>query len=213
MTTENSEGAGSVLRGDAGLTKVYTSEKGYPDDAAAQKAFHEAKRRMYDVNRWGKIPGPENATFVLYDQQGVAYATNELAREGFRLSAGCFIKTLLPGGLPENWVQITDVQEADDTASFTVRPCHDPTDRQSDVVTDHFFKSGATSTFKLERKGKVLAASEIGLNESINNQDPEAGNRKILNTLISEAGWAFVQKLQWTNVTDYIVGNVQAGKE
>lgn len=71
----------------------------------------------------------------------------------------------------------------------------------------HFFKSAATSTFRLEVQGNILVATETGYNESINNQGPEAGNRKVLNPLISETGLLFAQKLQWEDVTDYIIGN------
>lgn len=184
------------------MKRVYTSYRTLPDEEAAKEAFEAARERMFHVNSWGKIPGPENADFILYDKEGPKTASPEV---------GDFIKTLLPGPLPENWVQITDIREEPDSASFTVHPSTDPTDEnEPEIVTEHFFKGSARSTFKVERKGKVLKASESGINESINNQGPEAGDRKALNTMISEAGWAFVQELQWKNVTDYIVGNKEA---
>lgn len=87
---------------------------------------------------------------------------------------------------------MTDVQEGTDHASFTVRPSHDPADKNScDAGTEHFFKSSATGTFEVEKKANKRIASETGINESVNNKDPEAGNRNLLNTVISEAGWPF----------------------
>lgn len=202
---EKAESAKEVLEGDKGLNKTYSSQKEYPDETAAKDAFNDAKNRMFNVNTWGKIPGPENATFLLYDRRGYPYKKEVI--EDIKPRVGDFIKTLLPGNLPEDWVRVVDVQEDTDHASFTVRPSKDPTDEdQPENVTEHFFQSTATSTFNVERKDNILIASETGLGEQINNEDPEAGKRNKLNTAISEAGWAFVQKLQWENVTDYIVG-------
>ena len=47
---------------------------------------------------------------------------------------------------------------------------------------------------------------EIGVNEAINNQDAEAGSKGLINTIVSEGGWAGFQKYQWKNLTDYLVG-------
>jgi hypothetical protein len=195
---EKAKSAREVFEGDKSLNKTYTSIRSLHDEPEAKVAFDGARQRMMDVNSWGRIPGPENAEFQLYDSQGPKSDAPEV---------GDFIKTMLPGPFPENWVQIIDIQEDPDRVSFSVRPCQGPDKTPRSVAqTKHFFKSSASSTFILQRKGNVLKASEVGFNESINNQGPEAGNRKVLNTIISEAGWALVQKLQWENVTDYIVG-------
>lgn len=208
---EKIRSAKEVLEGDKGLNKTYVSENSFPDEEAAIKAFKEAKKRMFDVNSWGEIPGP-NATFVLYDKNGYAYQKE--AVEEVKPQIYDYIKTLLPSGLPENWVRVVDVKEEPDRAFFTVRPSSDPTDKdQAPEVTEHFFKSKSTSTFKVERNGKSIVAFEAGVDETINNEDPEAGKRNTLNTAIAEGGWAFVQKIQWKNVTDYIVGIKELKKE
>lgn len=200
---EKAQDVKQVFKGDKSLNRSYVSYKSFLNDEAALEALQEAKARMFNVNSWKQIPGPENADFILYDKSAQPSGAVKPA-------TGDFIKTLLPGSLPEDWVQVVAVRDEPEYASFTVRPCGDPTDKdQSEIVTEHFFKSSATSTFKVEREGNVIKATEMGVNESINNEGPEAGDRKMLNTAISEAGWTFVQKMQWKNVTDYIVGNIK----
>jgi hypothetical protein len=67
----------------------------------------------------------------------------------------------------------------------------------------------ATSTFRVQRRGKSIYAYEIGKNEGINNEEEDAGNRKLINTLFAEGGWAGVQKLQWKKLTDYLVHKIE----
>jgi hypothetical protein len=56
---------------------------------------------------------------------------------------------------------------------------------------------------------KTLFAFEIGKNEGINNQGEDAGDRKLINTLIAEGGWAGFQELQWKKLTDYLVHRIE----
>ena len=67
----------------------------------------------------------------------------------------------------------------------------------------------ATSKFKVERLLGSIHAYEIGVNEAINNKGEEAGNRKSINTLVAEGGWAGFQKLQWEKLTNYLVHNIE----
>ncbi len=69
----------------------------------------------------------------------------------------------------------------------------------------HFFIKEASSTFRVERHGTLIKALEIGKNEGINNQGPEAGDRTVINTLIAEGGWALFQEMQWDKLTRYLV--------
>jgi hypothetical protein len=108
--------------------------------------------------------------------------------------------------MPDNWVVVTDVKEGENFAEFTVQPSYDPTKQRSEGVTDHFFQKDARSTFRVERKGNILIAEEIGLNEAINNEGEEAGSRKVVNTVIASGGWAGFQRYQWEVLTNYIVG-------
>lgn len=204
---EKAKDVKQVFEGDKSVNRTYTSYNTFLDDKETIEAFKLAKARMYKVNAWGKIPGPANADFILYDENGVQ-------SDKLKPKVNYFIKTILPTGLLENWVRIIDIKEDPDSATLTVRPCNDPTvEAQHPAETDHFFKSSATSTFRLERNGNSLKEMEMGINESINNQGPEAGGRKAINTVVAEGGWALIQKKQWKNVTDYIVGLISLSKK
>ncbi|HYG38321.1 MAG TPA: hypothetical protein VD908_06875 [Cytophagales bacterium] len=190
---------GEVVSGDRGKDTFYSSEKQYSDEISAKREFIKAKDRLFDVNAWSKIPAIINSSFSLYDANGFPIAKKHA-------ESGDFIKIVLPGPLPENWVKIIDLKEGENNAEFTVQPSPDPTMSKDKSVVEHFFHGESISIFKVERKGLEIIASETGKNEKINNEGKEAGDRKVINTLVSEGGWAGFQKYQWKNLTDYLVG-------
>jgi len=189
----------SVLRGEKSKDKQYSSVRRFTDEVSAKIEFPRVKERLFNVNGWSKIPGIANAVFELYSHDG-----HRLTRE--RVEEGDFIKIDLPGPLPFNWVKVTGRSIGEDSAQFIVQPTYDPTENDDKTVTDHFFQDRARSIFRVERNGSEIAAMEIGLNEAINNQKEEAGEKGLINTLVSEGGWAAFQKYQWKNLTDYLVG-------
>jgi hypothetical protein len=188
-----------VLRGEKSKDKQYSSTREFTDEVSAKFEFSRAKERLYDVNGWTAIPGIANAVFELYSPDGQQIKRNYAEK-------GDFIKIDLPGPLPFYWVKVTEISNADDSAQFTVQPTYDPTEKDDKTVTDHFFQDQARSIFRVERNGSEITALEIGLNEAINNQKAEAGEKGLINTLVSEGGWAAFQKYQWKNLTDYLVG-------
>jgi hypothetical protein len=185
-----------VLRGEEVKDKEYGNENSYPDEEQARQAFELSKNKLFSVDRWTDLPGI-NSTFQLFDASG--------NKAGARKpQIGDFIKIILPGPAPENWVKVTDIREEDNLAEFVVRPSPAPhTDNAREVK--HFFGKEASSAFRVERQGNVLKALEIGRNERINNQGPEAGNRAVVNTVVAEGGWAGFQALQWDKVTRFLV--------
>lgn len=188
-----------VLKGEESKDKQYKSHKDYGDEAAARHEFAKARERLFQVNDWSNIPGVGNAGFTLYDRSG-AKADNRT------VEVGDFLKIDLPGPVPFFWVEAIEMKDDTDFAEFTVKPAPDPTKREDREVVDHFFHEGARSTFRVERQGSSLYGMEIGVNEAINNQGEKAGDKKVVNTVVSETGWAFFQKNQWENLTDYLVG-------
>jgi len=140
-----------------------------------------------------------NAVFELFDSNG-------RRSPRYRVQNGDFIMIDLPGPLPFYWVRVIEMSDDENAAQFTVQPTHDPTDNDDKTVTDHFFQDKARSIFRVELKENEITAMEIGVNEAINNQKEEAGGKAIVNTLVSEGGWAGFQKYQWENLTDYVVG-------
>lgn len=189
---------GKVIAGEKSKDKLYSSEKDYGTEEFAKSAFKFSKEKLFDVNAWSEISGFATSTFVLYNHRGESITAK-------RPVVGDYLKILLPGPLPENWVRVTDIKEESDFAEFTVHPSIDPTKEVQDKAIEHFFHKEASSKFKVERKGSKIFGYEIGKNEGINNEGKEAGDRPVLNTLISEGGWAFFQELQWKSLTDYLV--------
>jgi hypothetical protein len=191
---------GDVLKGERTKDKQYSTVRNFDEEDSARFEFSRSKERLFNVNAWSDIPGIANATFELFDDNG-----NRIDRN--KVEKGDFIKIDLPGPLPFYWVRVNEVTDEKDAAQFTVQPTYDPTDRADDKqVTDHFFQDKARSIFRVERKGKEITAMEIGINEAINNKEDEAGSKGVINTLVSEGGWAGFQKYQWKNLTDYLVG-------
>jgi hypothetical protein len=189
----------NVVKGTESKDKVYTSTREFDDVDAAIFEFARSRERLFNVNGWSRIPGIANATFELFSKDGQPLGK-------YQVEIGDFIKIDLPGPLPHYWVKVIDIKNERDKSQFTVQPSHNPTEGDDRNVTDHFFKAQARSTFSVERNNGEITAMEIGENEAINNQDGEAGNKSVINTLVSEGGWAGFQRYQWKNLTEYLVG-------
>lgn len=183
-----------VLSGEATKDKIYSSENNFPNREIAVREFERSKAKLFDVDRWSDL-SDLTSDFELYDQRGQR-------AERKKPEVGDFIRILLPGPTPENWVKVTDIKITDEAAEFTVSPCEDPREKEE---VEHFFIKEATSTFRVKLIDNTIHAAEIGKNEGINNQGEEAGERKVLNTLIAEGGWAAFQELQWKKLTAYLV--------
>jgi hypothetical protein len=194
-----------VLKGEKTKDKQYVSARKFGDEASARAEFERAKGRLYHVNAWSAIPGVANAAFQLYAGDGQPMNRDHVQNDDF-------VRIDLPGPLPFYWVKVIEVSNGDDHAQFTVQPAHDPTKPEDPSVTDHFFRDQARSIFRIERHGEEIIAMEIGLNEAINNREGEAGEKRLINTLVSEGGWAGFQKYQWKNLTEYLVGILTPGK-
>ena len=184
-----------LLKGDDSVDKTFCSQKNHPDHQTAQQAFASAREKVFDVNRWSDVSSL-TAGFVLHDAAGHPKPSG-------RPAVGDFIRLELPGPTPENWVTVTQVVDEERKAGFTARPCADP--HENENRTEHFFTDESTSTFRVEWAGNTLTACQIGENERINNQNPEAGGRAVVNTVIATAGWLFYQKIQWKILMDYLV--------
>ncbi|MFT2011025.1 hypothetical protein ACMA1I_20305 [Pontibacter sp. 13R65] len=187
-----------VLQGEESKDKLFSNENEFPDTATAKEAFERAKKKLFDVNLWSDLEGI-NSTFELYDDHG-RRTTEPMPKVGY------YVRIILPGTDIENWVNISDVQVQENMAQFTVHPSEKPAPLTTeDEVVQHFFTKEASSIFRVVREGNVLKGFEIGKNEIINNQGEEAGDRKMLNTMIAEGGWAGFQDLQWEKLTRYLV--------
>lgn len=190
------------MEGEATKNKTYSSHHTFSSEEVAAQEFKRTVEKLFDVNRWTKLPGI-SSTFQLYNSLGEMRNTRKLQVKDF-------IKILLPGPVPENWVVVTEIKEKVNMAEFTVSPSMDPTTKGKErEEIKHFFIDEATSTFRVEIMGKTIYAFEIGKNEGVNNRKGEAGKRKLINTLVAEGGWAGFQKFQWNKLTDYLVHRIE----
>lgn len=194
--TEQVKHEANVVQGEETKDKVYASQQRFPDQASAQKSFSRSVEKLLNVNGWSGL-SMFTADFVLHDQKGKPKTIGPP-------QVGDYLQIILPGPMPENWVQVVDTATQENRVEFTVQPSKDPRNKQSDEVR-HFFHAKASSTFRVELLDTTITASEIGKHEGINNEGPEAGNHALLNTVIAEGGWLFYQKLQWKLLTDYLV--------
>ncbi|MDJ1480814.1 hypothetical protein QNI19_11150 [Cytophagaceae bacterium DM2B3-1] len=201
-----------ILSGKESKSKVFESVRQLTDQENGEQEWSKAQQRLFDVDRWSDVGGISTASFLLHDSMGNR-VTRKIPQVGDKISID------LPGPLPLNWVEVVQIKEEPEKAEFIVCPTSDPTKTVDsdqdfsgedlvgeDQVTDHFFTSDALSIFRVERKGKQLTATQIGLHEKINNSTEEAGNKALLNTLVAESGWLLFQPHQWQTLTDYVAG-------
>lgn len=190
-----------IIQGDATRGKLYSSDHTYATPDEAEKEFKRSIEKLFDVNRWSSLPG-FTSSFQLHDANGVE-------KDAKMPQVNDYIKIILPAPAPENWVIVTEINDGENRVEFTVSPSVNPTkegDKQDKI--EHFFIPEATSTFRIQRDGSQISAYEIGKNEGINNSE-DAGNRKLINTLIAEGGWAGIQEFQWNKLTDYLVHKIE----
>lgn len=188
-----------VIFGAKTKNKLFKSTNKYETEKEAKEAFDRSVEKLFDVEKWSELPGA-TSKFELRNPDGTK-------KKDKKPSVGDHLRILIPGPMPENWVEVIDINRSPNAVSFTVTPDYDPLEKSTYV--EHFFDNEATSTFKVEREGREIRGYEIGKNEDINNRGIEAGDRKILNTITAETGWAVFQKLQWRKLTEYLVHNIE----
>jgi hypothetical protein len=184
-----------ALVGEGYKDKIFFSQNIFPSQSLAQHHFPRSIDKLLDVNKWSELSGL-TCTFQVFDIYGKPVERKAQKDD--------FVKIILPGPFPENWVKIVDVSVQNQLAELTVSPCSNPNNPSEERV-DHFFTKTSTNTIRVELEDATIRAYEIGVNEQINNRGEKAGDRKIINTIIAEGGWTFFQKIQWEKLTAYLV--------
>src|SRR5690606_8461924 len=108
-----------VIQGKATKDKTYSSENEFLTEEDAIREFKRSIQKLFLVNQWSEMPGI-TSSFTLYSANGVE-------KKADKPEIGDYIKIILPGPVPENWVVVTDIQENFESAEFTVSPSTDPT--------------------------------------------------------------------------------------
>ena len=169
------------------------------DDNDARKLFMIARNRLVDVNHWHEYAGPVTSTFRLTDPNGIE--VNRTAEKGDHF------KIDLPApGPAENgfdWVRVEAIEDHSspdgpgEIFAMRVRPVPDPTEKGENV--SHFFKDNATSSFIVERKGRVVTAAVFGRNEIPNTETSNVID-KVRNAIIGVGAILGFANVQWKNL-------------
>ncbi|WP_162416000.1 hypothetical protein [Cyclobacterium roseum] len=187
-----------VLKGEKGKDKVFSSKNEFDTLKEAREAFSRSKDKLFEVNQWSQMPGI-TSHFELFGPDGTR-------KQSGRVSIGDYILIRVPGPVPENWVEVISLLDQDELAEFVVSPSEMPQEgRHNEEKVSHFFRDKATSTFRVKRVETCLIAYEIGKNEIVNNEGEQAAGRDWINTLMAGGGWLGFQKLQWKNLTEYLI--------
>ena len=170
------------------------------DDNAARKLFMIARNRLVNVNQWHEYATGISATFRLCDRFG-----DEVNRTAEK---GDHFKIDLPGpgsneGKGYDWVQIEDVEDRSNSEGdeeyigIRVRPTSNPKEKGEDVA--HFFKDESTSSFVIERHGRIVTATVYGRNEKPNTS---TGNLidKVRNAIVGATAILGFSNIQWKNL-------------
>lgn len=183
------------------------------DEKHAAFLFEKASRRLLDVNTWGNFTSKLCAGFALTDSKG--NLVEDEAKEGYR------IRINIPGpgsktGKGYDWASIEKIELSgnrsidEEYVAMKVRPSSNP--KRILGRTAHFFKSHATSTFRVKRSGLQISCSVKGKNEKPNiNQKTFLGSlRNFLVAILSIFGFS---KLQWKCLTKGILSYSNKEKE
>lgn len=170
-------------------------KKEFPDEAAAQSAFTDAKGRLFDPNNWRQLGPLIPTNFQVYS------GTDKKPNEGAP-AEGDYLSIKLPDPGPPVWVQIEEIKDGDDHAQVVVRPSENPTKNNPETVI-HLFGDDTRNVFQIRREGNALVSSVTGVDETPNRtgnvfQQAFAGARLA-------GAWMGAKKPQWNAFTRNLV--------
>ncbi len=158
-----------------------------PSREQALDTFKRAYKRMLNPGIWHKLVGRASAEFLLMGKKG---------NEAHRLAqVGDYFRIDIPGPGPSegdgyDWVKVELVENKanpsgeEEIVGMKLRSCQNPL--RSDKDAAHFFKSDASSSFLIVRKGNTVIASYHGRNEIPNTATGHIMDN-VRNALVSQA--------------------------
>ena len=156
----------------------------------ADKFYELACWRLQRPWLWHELSGKLTAEFKVPDLSG--------GSDQHPVAVDDYIQINLPA--PGNdWVRVKSIEEdfkkdSDKSFAITLIVAEDPGDNSNDV--NHFFSEGATSTFIISRKDKVVTASYHGRNETPNTEASNIGE-VVRNVVVAMGAIAGLSELQW----------------
>lgn len=193
---ENPQGNDMIPKQEKGAHKDLKESITLENVDDADDLFVLAKERLLDINNWHKLSGGLSAEFILTDNHG---------KEAHRPAhTGDYIKIKIPGpgnetGDGYDWVHIEKILYDDypdangEAMSMQVRPAPSPLHKEE---TAHFFKEDATSTFNIERHGRIVLVHYHGRNE-VPNTDAGGVINAARNVAVAIGGIMGLSDMQW----------------
>jgi hypothetical protein len=178
----------------------------FATEEEAKRHFIIAKERLQDVNRWHEMAGSLTAGFNLTDESGEEVTRPAKTGDYFR------IKIPAPGpgsGDGYDWVRVEVMEDQtsssadEDAFGIRVRPAEQPGKNKPEDVA-HFFKDDATSSFIVERKGRLVKAAVHGRNE-VPNTTAEKPLDKARNAVVALGAMAGLSNPQWKSLVKGIL--------
>ena len=174
----------------SGESSVTSASRPFPDPTEADEFFEKLRPELFRVREWnGKTAV---TSFELFDEKG------NLANRQTAV-VGDFIRLTMTGAGKYDWVRIIEIVDEAGEAIVTIKPSHDPTDKDADKnATSHFFTSDATNNFCLEKRNAVASFYVIGLSEKTNKNETGSVVEKARNVVVANIGSYFgIQKGEW----------------
>jgi hypothetical protein len=176
------------------------------DIHAARKLFEMARLNLLQVNRWHELAGSGSAIFSIVEQDGEI--GTECVKEGNYLRISIPGIPGSPAGDGDDWVKVENIIEHEDSNSqfiaVRVRPTSPPGSSSAREKTAHFFSDDATSTFYVERKGRIVMAAVYGRNE-MPNIKTKGFLSKMRNLVVAIGAMIGLNKSQWKNLVKGLV--------
>ena len=187
-----------------GASSVASATRIYPTETEAEERFSYFHRKLFNIEQWNA--SSPISSFELFDENGNAQPEKPAA-------PGDFIKITLPGSGKDDWVKITTVQETANEIILTVQPSDNPTDRENEKNTSHFFTDDTTNNFCLQRTNEKLNFYVIGLNEKTNTEETDSVIETARNFATANLGrYLGIQKTQWKGFCEnFLEGTSEKG--
>jgi len=181
----------------AEVSSVTNATRNCSSETEAKNVFQRLIQKLFNIEQWNAESN--FSSFALFDENGFTKMEKITA-------VGDFIRITLPGSGKDDWVKIVEIYDAADEIVLTVQPSPNPTDKEDNSTTSHFFTNDSTNNFCLKKNGIKLNFYVIGLGEKSNSEDTSGIVETVRNFATANIGhYLGIQKAQWQNFCDNFV--------
>lgn len=181
----------------AEVSSVTNATRNCSSETEAKNVFQRLIQKLFNIEQWNAESNL--SSFALFDENGFAKMEKIAA-------VGDFIRITLPGSGKNDWVKIVEIHDAADEIVLSVQPSSNPTDKEDNSTTSHFFTNDSTNNFCLQKNGIKLNFYVIGLGEKSNTEDTSGIVETVRNFATANIGhFLGIQKAQWQNFCDNFV--------